>query len=169
MATSLSAKVSVKIDAELANSLDIGNVVYPLSYGITKVLTDGTGADQAKEVFSDTRTLAASGTEDLDLSGVLTDAFGNTLLFTRIKALIIEAAATNTNDVVVGGAASNGFISPFGASTDKVKVKPGGCFVLIAPDATAYAVTAATADLLKIANSCAGTGVTYNIILVGTV
>lgn len=169
MATSITAKVSVKIDAELANSLDIGSVVYPLSYGITKILTDGTGADQAKEMFSDTRTIAASGTDDIDLSGVLLDAFGNTLLFTRIKALIIEAAAGNTNDVVVGGAASNGFITPFGASTDKVKVKPGGVMVLIAPDATAYAVTAATADLLRVANGGAGTSVTYNIILVGTV
>jgi hypothetical protein len=35
-------------------------------------------------------------------------------------------------------------------------------------DATAYAVTATTADLLKVANSSSGTGVTYDIAVIGT-
>lgn len=33
--------------------------------------------------------------------------------------------------------------------------------------ATGYAVTAGTADQLKVANSGAGTGVTYDIVIVG--
>jgi hypothetical protein len=98
---------------------------------------------------------------------VLTNAFGAVLTFTKIKALIIRAAAGNTNDIVVGNAASNGFISPFGALAHTVKVKPGGLFVLVAPDVNGYAVVAATGDLLHVANGGAGTPVSYDIFILG--
>jgi hypothetical protein len=48
--------------------------------------------------------------ENLDLSGVLANALGATLAFTAIKAILIVADSANTNNVVVGGAASNGFV-----------------------------------------------------------
>jgi hypothetical protein len=69
--------------------------------------------------------------------------------------------------VIVGGAAANQFLTWVGAATHTVTVRPGGLFQLIAPDATAYAVTATTADLLRITNSGAGTSVTYDIVLLG--
>lgn len=169
MTTALSLRLALSIAAELSNSVDIGSVKYPLSYSPSYVFTDGTGANQAKEVFTDTRTLSASATEDLDLAGGLTDVFGNTLTFTKIKALIVVADSGNTNDVLVGGAASAAIASIFGDLTDVVKVKPGGMLALVAPDATGYAITATTADLLKMANSAGGTGVTYTIVIVGTV
>ncbi len=53
------------------------------------------------------------------------------------------------------------------AKPDTVKVKPGGAIALVAPDATGYAVTAGTADQLKVANSAGGTSVTYDIIIIG--
>ena len=59
------------------------------------------------------------------------------------------------------------FINWVGDPTDKISVRPGGAFILIAPDATGYAVTAATGDLLKIANSAGTTSVTYDIIIIG--
>jgi phosphoserine phosphatase len=85
-----------------------------------------------------------------------------------VKALIIKAAAANTNDVVVTSAAANGFITWTKAAGDGVNVKPGGILVLVAPNAAGYGVTAGTGDLLNIANSGAGTGVTYDIIVIGT-
>jgi hypothetical protein len=54
--------------------------------------------------------------------------------------------------------------------TDKVVVRPGG-FQMIGVgtgDLNAYGVTAATGDLLRIANSGGTTSVTYDIIIVGT-
>ena len=39
--------------------------------------------------------------------------------------------------------------------------------LLVAPGAAGYAVTAGTGDILKVANSGAGTGVTYDIVIVG--
>jgi len=37
-----------------------------------------------------------------------------------------------------------------------------------AADATTYAVTAGTGDLLKVANSAGGTSVTYDIVIIGS-
>lgn len=169
MATSLSARVNLSIVATLLNSLDVGAVDYPVNYGANYVFTDGTGADQAKEIFTDTRTLTASATENIDFAGVLTDAFGNVLTFTKIKALIVKAAAGNTNDVLVGGHATAAIATLFGDATDKARVKPGGMVAWVAPDANGYAVTATTADLLTVANSAGGTSVDYTIIIIGTV
>jgi hypothetical protein len=92
---------------------------------------------------------------------------GATLTFTKIKAILVKAAEGNTNNVVVGGAASNGWVGPFGDVSDTVAVKPGGTLLLVAPNAAGYAVTAGTGDILKVANSGAGTGVTYDIVIVG--
>ena len=169
MAVTCNVSLALKIAGILANSVDIGEVPYPVAYGPTYVLTDGVGANQAKEMFTDIRTLAASATEDLDLAGGLHDVFGNAILFTKIKALIVVADAGNVNDVLVGGAAANQFATPWGAATHSNKVKPGGMLCFVAPDANGYAVTAGTGDLLKVANSAGGTAVSYTIILVGTV
>lgn len=165
--TTLTARISLNIDAILADALDIGTVEYHPQYGANYVLTDGSGANQANSIFTDTRILAASATEDLDLAGVLVNAFGATITFDKIKALIIKADAANTNDVLVGGAASAQASAFFGDVTDVVKVKPGGMLALVAPDANGYDVTATTADLLKIANSAGSTAVGYTIILIG--
>jgi hypothetical protein len=141
----------------------------PVTYQQSLGLGSGTGAGQADKLWvSGARTLAASATEDLDLAGTLLDAFGGVLALARVKGLIIAAAATNTNDVVVGAAAANAFFSCFGSATDKVKVKPGGVLALFAPDATAYPVTSTTADLLRVGNSAAGTSVTYDVIVIGS-
>lgn len=131
-------------------------------------LADGTAANQANRIWADRRTLAASATETLDLAGVLVDAFGDALTFTRIKAIIVSAALANTNNVVMGGAATNAFVGPFGAAAHTVQVRPGGMAVLGCLDATAWPVTAGTGDLLQFANGGAGTPVTYDVILVGT-
>ncbi|MDC8446458.1 MAG: hypothetical protein LV471_11100 [Nitrosomonas sp.] len=164
-----SGTVNIGVSANLSNSVDVGQVNYPISYGINYLLQNGNGDNQANEVFTDTRTIAASGSENLDLSGVLADVFGSTINFTRIKALIIKADQSNTNDVLVGGHASAAVASLFGDATDKARVKPGGAVAFIAPNATGYTVTATTADMLTVANSSSGSSVTYTIIIIGTI
>lgn len=165
----LNGRIGVTLSMLLASALDVGSASYPVNYNADFQFTDGTGANQANRAFTDKRTLAASTTEDIDLAGVLIDALGNTLTFDKIKALIVKADAGNVNDVLVGGAASAQASAFFGDVTDAVRVKPGGVIALIAPDASGYDITATTADLLKIANSGAGSGVTYTIIIVGVV
>ncbi|MFB8242000.1 hypothetical protein ACFC58_36245 [Kitasatospora purpeofusca] len=159
--------LKVAAAATQTNPLDLVTGRAPLDFAAAIALGSGTGANQADMIWSDTRTLAASATEDLDLAGVLVGAFGNTLTFARIKGLIVRAAGANANTVVVGGAASNGFVGWVADSTDKVNVRPGGVLGLFAPDATGYPVTAGTGDLLRIGNGGAGTAVTYDIVVIG--
>lgn len=163
----LTSTLTAKVSAQHKKTIGTGTGTFPLSLEKTISLATGTGVNQADLLYHAQRTLTASSNEDLDLAGSLTDAFGATLTFTRIKAILISAAAANTNNVVVGGAASNAFINWVSDSTDKIIIRPGGTFALFASDATAYAVTASTADLLRVANSGAGSAVTYDIAIIG--
>ncbi len=132
-------------------------------------LADGTGVGAANVMFAGQRTLAASTTEDLDLNGTaLQDVLGVNVGLLRVKALYVAAAAGNTNNVVVGAAATNPWATLLNA-TGTVTLRPGAKLLVTAgaADATTWAVTAGTGDLLKIANSGAGTSVTYDIIVIG--
>lgn len=163
----LTTTITTKINASQSAVNDLGTASFPVDYRSTVSLASGTGASQADLLFTDTRTIAASGTEDLDLAGSLVDALGNTLTFVTVKAILIKASSANTNNVTVSPAAANGFLGPFNAAADLVSVPPGGMFMVQAPVA-GWTVTAGTGDLLTIANSGAGTGVTYDVIIVGT-
>lgn len=163
------AKFQLHLEIEYTAQLDLAIGRVPLLKDYLSSLTSGTAAGQADKVWHDQRTLAAAANEDLDLNGAgLTDAFGAALAFVRIKGLIVAAAAANPNPITVGGAATNGFVSWTGAATDKVSVRPGAVLALFAgqADATGYAVTAATADLLRI-TAGAGGNHTYDVIVVG--
>ncbi|MER7047733.1 hypothetical protein [Streptomyces jumonjinensis] len=131
-------------------------------------LADGVTAGRADEVFHDRRSIAASGSEDLDLVGVLTDAFGGTVALARVKGIFISAAATNTNNVVIGASATNTWSTLLGA-TGTITLRPGATLGVMAGDADAvgYAVTPTTGDLLKVANSGAGSAVSYDIVIIG--
>lgn len=131
-------------------------------------LSSGTGAGAADRVFRDQRTLAASASETLDLAGVLTDAFGTAITFARLKFIAISAASGNTNSVIVGANASNDWVGLLNAA-GTITLRPGATFCAMSgvTDATGMAVTAGTGDLIKVANSGAGTSVTYDVVIVG--
>lgn len=164
----LSTTLAIAAFAEQTNALDLGSARFPARLQRKVSLTDGAAAGQANRVFSDRRTLAASGAEDLDLAGVLLDAFGATITFARIKGLYIAAAAANTNNVVIGADATNPWATLLNA-TGTVTLRPGASFAAFAgaADGTGYAVTAGTGDLLQVANSGAGSSVEYDIFVVG--
>lgn len=162
----LRSEFIVKAACTLSTALDLATASVPLDMTNQIRLTSGTGADQADLIFHDTRTLAASATEDLDLAGVLASALGTTLTFARIKAVIVSAASGNTNNVNLTRPAANG-VPLFLAAGDGIAVRPGGVFAWVAPDATAVAVTAGTGDLLTVTNSAGSTSVTYSVVIVG--
>lgn len=167
----LTTRLRASITAQQTSPRDLGTASDPITHAVAIELASGTGAGQADKVFADTRTLAASANEDLDLAaGALTDAFGTTLTFAKVKAVYVAAAAGNTNNVVVGGAATNTWTGPFGAATHTIAVRPGGVLELAAgeADVNGYAVTAGTGDQLRVANSGGTTSVTYTLVIVGT-
>jgi hypothetical protein len=145
----------------------VGDLAMPVDGSFAASLSSGTGNSQADLIYQAQRTLSSEATEDLDLAGTLTDPFGATITFVKVKAIYIRAAAGNTNSVVVGGASSNAFLGPFADATDKVSIPPSGAFLAAAPVA-GWAVTASTGDLLTVTNSGSGTSVTYDIVIVGT-
>jgi hypothetical protein len=165
---SLTTRLTVSAIAELTSALDLTTGRVPLSWVESFSLDDGSGTNQANRIFHDERTIAASSNDDLDLAGVLLDAFGTTLTFARIKAMFIKADIGNANNVVVGAAASNTWVGPFGGATHTVAARPGGMLTFISPDATGWPVTAGTGDQLRVANGGAGSSVLYRIGLVGT-
>jgi hypothetical protein len=161
----LSATIKVSIDGLHTSVLDLGSASFPLRLAQSLTLTDGTGASQIDRVFSDTRTLGVSATEDLDLSGSLTNAYG-TVTFARIKAIFVIADSANTNNVNVTRPASNG-VPVFLAAGDGVAVRPAGIFMWACSDATGVAVTAGTGDLLTFTNSAGSTSVNYSVVILG--
>lgn len=166
----LSSSLSFSFAANLTKAFDLAAGATPYALSRNYGYADGAGAGQANRIYQDRNTLAASGTIDVDLAGTLTDVYGDPVVFARIKALIVAAADANTNNVVLGGVA-NGISSLFAPqTTGTLAVRPGGMFVVACgiADATGYVITAATADLLHIINSAGGTGVDYELIVVGS-
>lgn len=148
------------------NALDLTTATENPRLDYSDSLTDGTGAvDTADLVFSDRRTLAGT-TENLDLAGSLTDAFGQTITFARIKMIFIHNRNTSVgHTLTIGGAASNAFVL-FSDTTDKYPIGPNGMMLLWEPSAAAKAVTASTGDILKI--DAGANTIVYDIIIVGS-
>ena len=163
-----SARITIKIDAEQTSTAGVSAVTSVTAIKNVIDFTNGTGANQASAVWTSTRTLSASATEDLDFAGSLTDAFGTTVAADRIKAIYVEAASGNTNDVNVARSSSNG-VPMFLAASDGIPVSPGGALLLVAPNANAINVTAGTGDKLTFTNSAGTTSVTYTIAVIYTV
>lgn len=160
--------ISLTVRGTLTKAFDLKSSVAALYFPRGFSLDNGTGAGQADKMWDDTRTIAASGTDDLDLAGVLTDAFGDVTTFVKVKGIFVAAASGNTNTVVVGAAAATQFVGPFGAATHTAHVRPGGFLAFACSDATGWAVGAGATDLLRVANGGAGTTVTYDIVIIGT-
>lgn len=165
----VTSDLGISASVRQTKTQDLTTTADPLDWRRAVHLESGTAVGLADRVFHDRRTLAASATEDLDLAGTLLDAFGSAITFVKVKGLFISAASTNTNSVIVGAATSNAWATLLNA-TGTITLRPGATLGVMAggADATAYAVTAGTGDLLKVANSAAGTAVSYDIVIVGT-
>lgn len=139
-------------------------------------LTEGTAANQADKLYDQELTIAASATTTLDLSGVLTDAYGDALTFAKVKAIYVKADSGNTNDVVVHTPTDG--VPLFLATADReveqvadpgITLKPGAFMLLGAPGlAGLAAVTNSTADKLKLTNSAGTTSVIARVVILGT-
>jgi hypothetical protein len=166
MATSLNTVMRLYLNAALSNPIDLVTGSAPLEITKSYTWTNGTTVDKADRVFSDTRTVSASGTDALDLAGSLTDIYGNTLTFVELKALYVYASTGNTNNVRVNRPSSNG-VPLFLAASDGIDVPPGGTFFWACPADGKVTVTAGTGDLLNFDNSSSGTSVTYDVVIIG--
>lgn len=163
----LTTRVQLSLQAALSTALDLVTAKADLKLQKALDLASGVAANQANTMWSDTRTIAASTTEDIDIvGGGLLDPLGVAFAPAKLRVIVVYAAAGNTNNVVLGGDANS---VPFlSAATTTVSIQPGGLFVLCEPGLAGIAVTAGTGDIIQVANSGGTTTVTYDIVLIGT-
>lgn len=158
--------INIQIGGTFKNTdatIAIGNMTLAEIFAAT--IANGTGADMADRVYY-ARIALSTTPNDLDLaSGALLDIFGNALTFARIKAIYIKNRSTTAGEIVTVGGDSNGLVGWVGAANDLVNIRPGGVFCIYAPDATAYAVTAGTGDILQMV-AAAGTP-SIDLVLIG--
>jgi hypothetical protein len=165
----VSGSIALNIALSQSFTRAFGNASDPVSIAELLPLANGTGASQADRAWGGTRTLAASANEDLDLVGTaLVDVTGTAVTFPKVTAVFIRAAAGNTNNVVIGAAASNPWVGLLN-STGTITLRPDAWVMLSvgSADASGYPTVAATGDLLRVANSGAGSTVTYDILVLG--
>lgn len=152
------ASIQLQINDRRSVGLNSG-VNIPINPTPSITFTDGVGANAANQIYQANRALTA-GADSVDLAGALTDGYGSTVALVRVKAIYIKN--TGTTDLTFG-AGSNPFITMLN-STGTITLKPGAFVLLATPDATGYAVTAGTGDLINVT----GTGTsTYSIAVLG--
>lgn len=162
----VTADLLLSIQGHHTAALDLGVADFPFTLVQAISLAAGTASGQVDKVFTDTRTLAASATEDLDLAATLLDAYGNAITFVKVKAVIVRANAANINNINVTRPASNG--APiFIAAGDGIVLEPGFMFAYMGAGA-GKTVTPATGDLFTITNAAGVSSVTYDVIIIGT-
>ncbi|HMJ85539.1 MAG TPA: hypothetical protein VK504_20295 [Vicinamibacterales bacterium] len=162
----VTADITLSITGQQTSVLDLGTAAFPFALTATSRFTSGTGASQLDRVFADTRTLAPSATEDLDLAGTLLDAFGAAITFVKLKGLFIRSAAANLNSINVSRPAGATGVPIFLAISDGIVIPPGYTFAWFGTG-TGITVTPSTADLITIANAAGTNSVTYDVVIVG--
>lgn len=162
--TQVNATVRASIDGSARLSRDGRETLDPVPRSEDIVFGSGTGTGKADIAFVDDRSLASGANEALDLAGVLTDAFGQSVAIAKLKAIEISANAANTTNLTVGAAVSNTFVGFFADATDAIVLKPGARIVIADP--VGWTVTAGTGDLLKVANA-AGAAASFRVKLLG--
>jgi len=159
--------LDLKINTRLFKPPNIGEVDSEVSREILTTLKNGNQADQANTVFFDRRTLTVSQTFQYDLATGIVDAFGNSILFTTIKTIIIFADRANTDLIIAKNPSSNGWVAPWGGPDRGNKIYPGGLWYLSNPDVIGMPVTADSADLFQIINNSSSFTALYDLILIG--
>lgn len=150
MASTLaSTRVSVALSGGMVEAPSIGTGSYSIAESWSNSLTDGSTANKANKIY----VLHAATTTTVDLDSTLTLADGTTGAFSRIVAVAIRAAAANAASILLQG---DWFVTKaLAAGGDTLSgvnlpIRPGGLFVMTAPDATGIAVTATTGDGLTL-------------------
>lgn len=163
---SLTSEMMVRFSATQLGPNDFGGSFNPTMTALLQT-TFGTAAGQANLLFIDDRTVASATNDDVDLAGVLQNAFGQTITALEVVAVFIinapRSGPANTTNLTVG-AGTNPFLGFLGGAAHTVgPLRPGAFFCIGAGDAAGIgAVTPGTGDILRIANS-AGAAATYQL------
>jgi hypothetical protein len=164
---SLNGQISVQALLTLVaqGAQDLSPQQQSVNYIKTWSVVSGLLTYQADQLYQAQRTVAGAANDDLDLAAGALTSFGVALTFAKVKAILIEALASNTTNLTVGNATA-AFVGPFGAAAHTFVLAPGDFSAHVAPGA-GWVVTPTTADILRIANA-AGAAASYRIVIAGT-
>ncbi len=101
MAETFSGDATINVNLTNTNAVDLSTILDNIKKTYNINFTNGTGANKSEAIFHDTRQIAASATDQLDLSGTLTNKFGTTVVFTKIKGIFVSAAS-GTDFISIG-------------------------------------------------------------------
>jgi len=162
----LATALRLQLGFDYATTVGGESVSTAPKFNVTGEMATGVVIDTADTLwFNKARALAATS-EEIDVAASLSDAFGTTLSFVKIKGVFIQNLSVVADETIkVGGAAANALLL-FDDATDIYTIGPGGIFFLWEPSLAGKTVTAATGDLLKIDSGAAT--LTYNIAIWGT-
>lgn len=163
------AELLARMTVRKTGSADFGGPSQDAILELLMQLTDGVDANEADIFWSDERSVASNTNDDLDLAGVLADAFGATVNSAEVVGLILinkpktVGATPNTTSLTVG-LGTNPMLGFLGGTLPTLgPIRPGGFVFLAAPGELGIGLSAAgVSDLLRIANST-GAAAVYQI------
>ncbi len=164
MATSFSGITQKIFDLTYSKTFDLGNQTGGPRFSRSQAWTNGSGSGQGNTVFHDTRTLASSTAETIDLTSTLSDDFGTTILFTKVKEIWIRNNNTTTAQVMtVSGNAMGAFL---GTTTHTQEIGPTGEWGVSSP-VDGMTITNTSQDQLTLTPGAYE--VIYEIVIIGVV
>lgn len=157
--STIQSSLSLSFYSTLTKAVGQSYASMPLRDSLLQSFSHGTGANQATDQYNASGTITASGTAAFDfVGGGLTDAFGDAVSLTGMKALLIVNTHASQPFTVTSSIA--GLI---GAGS--LVVPAGGCFLAIAPTAAGY-VVAGGSDTITLTNGV-GSSTTYTLSAIG--
>jgi len=166
----------IRFEAILSKDLDLDvTSKAALAREFNLAFDDGTGEDEVDLVWFDSISLAAGADTDIDLSGSLTDPWGDSVSFAKIRGLFIKNASTTDAEIQFGGgdggdgtnAWDTWITSTAADGSEAVKVPPGWTWGAAHTGTGGYAVTANTGDILRIKNNDGALAAIVEVVILG--
>lgn len=160
-----SATLDFKISMSQSKSNNVvGDLFFQGDFALSQTFGDGVTANNFDRGYIGQRSVASASNDDMDLNGIITDAFGAAISAVELVAIVLmnrprdPAAAANTTNLTLG-VGSNPVVGYMGGTTPTIgPMRPGNLTVLMNPDASGLCtITAGTGDILRVANSSGAT------------
>jgi len=173
------ASVNLSITARDVLNFGLKAGVIPIQFATAVELNNGLADGQIDLAWSASRVgIAASTTINMDLSGALTDSFGNVVQFAEVVLIALRNNRTTAlANITLAPAAANGFgrlaaglgfwPADIAADADQGSVCGPGAWLCLY-DPTGVPVTAGTGDILSIITSATvGSTNAWDILILG--
>jgi hypothetical protein len=176
MANALTATLAMQLNwkhaknqAGLNDTLHLGEITRRLLF------RTGSGAGEADELVSQTRTIAPGVSEVLDLTSSLSNLVGDSsVTFARIKGLFVQllgadetSLGTACTSILIGNAATQPWPGFLGDGEHTMRVYNGGFAALAVGNAEGVIVEDGVADRLRVTNEDELLDAVYRIVLLG--